>query len=97
VKRIVVAITGASVAICGVRALQLLRDVPDVESHLVLTASAHRTIEHETNYKPDDVSRACRPPRQPARHRRIDRIGLVRPEGAAAKQDSNGHQATPLG
>ncbi len=54
-KRIVVAITGASGAIYGVRALQLLRDVPDVESHLVLTASAHRTIEHETNYKPDDV------------------------------------------
>jgi 4-hydroxy-3-polyprenylbenzoate decarboxylase len=55
VKRIVIAITGASGAIYGVRALQLLREVPDVESHVILTSSAHRTIEHETAYKPDEV------------------------------------------
>lgn len=54
-KRIVVAITGASGAIYGVRALQLLREVADVESHVVLTSSAHRTIEHETPFKPDEV------------------------------------------
>jgi 4-hydroxy-3-polyprenylbenzoate decarboxylase len=54
-KRVVIAITGASGAIYGVRALELLRDVPDVESHVVLTASAHRTIEHETSYKLDEV------------------------------------------
>jgi 4-hydroxy-3-polyprenylbenzoate decarboxylase len=55
VKRIVIAITGASGAIYGVRALQLLRDTAEVESHLILTSSAHRTIEHETAYKPDEV------------------------------------------
>lgn len=54
-KRIVIAITGASGAIYGVRALQLLNDMADVESHVVLTPSAHRTIEHETPYKLDEV------------------------------------------
>lgn len=54
-KRIVVAITGASGAIYGVRALELLREIPDVESHVILTSSAHRTIEHETPHKPDEV------------------------------------------
>lgn len=54
-KRIVVAITGASGAIYGIRALQLLKEVPDVESHVILTSSAHRTIEHETTYTPDEV------------------------------------------
>jgi 4-hydroxy-3-polyprenylbenzoate decarboxylase len=55
VKRIVVAITGASGAIYGVRALQMLREMSEVESHVILTSSAHRTIEHETPYKPDEV------------------------------------------
>jgi flavin prenyltransferase len=54
-KRIIVAITGASGAIYGVRALQLLTDIADVESHLILTSSGHRTIEHETPYKLDEV------------------------------------------
>lgn len=50
-KRIIVAITGASGAIYGVRALQLLRDM-DVETHVILTPSAHRTILHETAFDP---------------------------------------------
>ncbi|WP_064281584.1 UbiX family flavin prenyltransferase [Mycolicibacterium iranicum] len=53
-KRIIVAITGASGAIYGVRALQLLRDM-DVETHVILTPSAHRTILHETAFRPDEV------------------------------------------
>jgi flavin prenyltransferase len=55
VKRIIVAITGASGAIYGIRALELLKAVPDVESHVILTSSAQRTISHETDYRPDDV------------------------------------------
>jgi 4-hydroxy-3-polyprenylbenzoate decarboxylase len=54
-KRIVVAITGASGAIYGVRALQLLRSIPDVESHVILTNSGQRTIAHETSYRPEDI------------------------------------------
>lgn len=54
-KRLIVAITGASGAIYGIRALQLLKDVADVETHAILTTSAQRTIAHETHFKPDEV------------------------------------------
>ena len=48
-RRLVVAITGASGAIYGVRVLERLRDLP-VETHLVATRWARVTIEHETEY-----------------------------------------------
>jgi 4-hydroxy-3-polyprenylbenzoate decarboxylase len=54
-KRLIVAITGASGALYGIRALEMLRAVTDVESHLILTSSANRTILHETPHKPDEV------------------------------------------
>ncbi len=54
-KRIIVAITGASGAIYGIRALELLGKVDDVETHVILTSSAQRTIAHETDYAPDEV------------------------------------------
>lgn len=54
-KRIIVAITGASGAIYGIRALELLRSVEGVETHAIITSSAHRTIAHETTYGVDDV------------------------------------------
>jgi flavin prenyltransferase len=54
-RRLIVAITGASGAIYGIRALELLRAVEDVETHVIITPSAHRTIVHETDYTPDDV------------------------------------------
>jgi flavin prenyltransferase len=54
-KRLIVAITGASGALYGIRALEMLRAVTDVESHLIMTSSANRTILHETTYKPEDV------------------------------------------
>jgi flavin prenyltransferase len=55
VRRVIVAITGASGAIYGIRALELLREVADVETHLVLTASANRTIAHETTFRSEEV------------------------------------------
>jgi 4-hydroxy-3-polyprenylbenzoate decarboxylase len=48
-KRIVVAITGATGAVYGIRLLEELRQQPGVEVHLVLSAPAKRTIVEETD------------------------------------------------
>ena len=47
-RRIVVAITGASGAAYGVRAVEMLRAMPEVETHLVITAGARKTLAYET-------------------------------------------------
>lgn len=49
-KRIVVGISGASGAIYGIRFLELLRGLPAVESHLIVSEAAKRTIAEETDY-----------------------------------------------
>lgn len=54
-RRLVVAITGASGTVYGVRALQLLRDVADVETHLVLSPSAVRTAMEEAGIDGDGI------------------------------------------
>lgn len=48
--RIIVAITGASGVIYGVRALEILREM-NIETHLILSATAKVTILHETHYQ----------------------------------------------
>ena len=48
-RRLIVGLTGATGAILGVRLLEALKDC-DVESHLVISRWAQRTIEHETPY-----------------------------------------------
>src|SRR5262249_39627362 len=55
VKRIVVGITGATGAIYGVRLLEALRGLPDVETHLVISAPGKRTLVEETDYAVKDV------------------------------------------
>jgi polyprenyl P-hydroxybenzoate/phenylacrylic acid decarboxylase-like protein len=50
VKRVVVAISGASGSIYGVRLLEQLRKDPGVESHLVVSAAGKRTLVEETPY-----------------------------------------------
>ena len=53
-KRLIVAITGASGTIYGIRILEALREI-GVESHLVMSDSAKLTMSAETNYKPAQV------------------------------------------
>ena len=53
-KRIVIAITGASGAILGIRILEELRRA-EVETHLVISTWAERTIQMETNYTVEQV------------------------------------------
>ncbi len=53
-NRLLVAITGASGAIYGIRALEMLRGL-GIETHLILTPTARQTITQETNYSPAQV------------------------------------------
>ena len=54
--RIVVGITGASGAVFGIRALQVLRTL-DVETHLILSKWARSTIAHETAMPLEDLEK----------------------------------------
>lgn len=54
-KRIVIGISGATGAIYGIRLLQILQTVPTVETHLVLSSAAKRTIGLETEFPVEHV------------------------------------------
>ncbi|MDE3112605.1 MAG: UbiX family flavin prenyltransferase [Chloroflexota bacterium] len=54
-KRVVVAISGASGPIYGIRLLEVLRRVGGVETHAVVSAGARATIAYETKWKLEDV------------------------------------------
>ncbi|HCT5821025.1 TPA: UbiX family flavin prenyltransferase [Citrobacter sedlakii] len=54
-KRLIVGISGASGAIYGVRMLQVLRNVPDVETHLIMSQAARQTLSLETDLSLRDV------------------------------------------
>lgn len=47
-KRVIVAVTGASGSIYGIELLRKLRAVPDIESHLVLSSAGALTAKAET-------------------------------------------------
>jgi 4-hydroxy-3-polyprenylbenzoate decarboxylase len=53
---LIVAITGATGAIYGVRMLEMLRDAA-IETHLVISPWGRRTLLHETAYTVDQVQR----------------------------------------
>lgn len=53
--RLVVGISGSSGSIYGIRLLEVLRGVPDLETHLIISAAAKRTILEETDYAIQDV------------------------------------------
>ncbi|QDL38143.1 UbiX family flavin prenyltransferase [Rhodoferax sediminis] len=46
-RRFIIAISGASGAVYGVRLLQVLQRTPGVESHLVVSETGWRTLQHE--------------------------------------------------
>jgi 4-hydroxy-3-polyprenylbenzoate decarboxylase len=54
-QRLVVGMSGASGAIYGIRLLEVLRTLPDIETHLVLSGAARQTIALETDYAVPDV------------------------------------------
>lgn len=54
-KRVVVAITGASGSVYGIRLLELLREQNEVETHFVISPAGRRTLAHETDYAAADV------------------------------------------
>jgi 4-hydroxy-3-polyprenylbenzoate decarboxylase len=54
--RLIVAMTGATGAPLGVRLLETLREIPDIEVHLILSRWAKATIELETSRTADAVA-----------------------------------------
>jgi 4-hydroxy-3-polyprenylbenzoate decarboxylase len=55
-RRVIVALTGATGTIYGVQVLKLLHE-SDVETHLIVSKWAARTLLHETSYTIEDVQR----------------------------------------
>ncbi|ODV41882.1 3-octaprenyl-4-hydroxybenzoate carboxy-lyase [Cupriavidus sp. UYMMa02A] len=54
-RRLIVAITGATGAIYGVRLLQVLREVPAVETHLLISPAGVMNLQHELEISRADV------------------------------------------
>ena len=54
-RRIIVAISGASGAVYGVRLLQVLRDTSGVESHLVVSNAGWRNVQEEHGLQRADI------------------------------------------
>lgn len=59
--RLLVGISGSTGSIYGIRLLQVLGGVPEVETHLIMSAPAKRTIVEETEFSVKEVERlaAC--------------------------------------
>ncbi|HEX9441308.1 MAG TPA: UbiX family flavin prenyltransferase [Roseiflexaceae bacterium] len=54
-QRLIVGLSGASGVIYGIRLLEVLRAVAEIETHLVMSAAARQTIAIETDYAPHAV------------------------------------------
>ena len=54
-KKLIVGLSGSSGVIYGIRLLEVLRGIPEVESHLILSKGAEVTLRLETPYSVDEV------------------------------------------
>lgn len=54
-RRLIVGLTGASGVIYGIRLLKILQERPHIETHLVCSKAAERTIAEETDWTVKDV------------------------------------------
>jgi len=54
-KRLIIAITGATGSVYGVRLLEVLRDVPEVETHLLVSEAGVLNLHQEMDFKRKDV------------------------------------------
>jgi len=75
--RVVVGISGASGAVYGITILKYLREC-DIETHLIISRWAHRTIELETDHTPEQVATLAH------RHYRADDMGAAVASGSFA-------------
>jgi 4-hydroxy-3-polyprenylbenzoate decarboxylase len=75
-RRFAIGITGASGVIYGVRLLEALRRTEGVETHLVLTDGAKKTLGFETDLTPEDVEALAH------RVHRVDDLGAPLASGS---------------
>ncbi|MDP9196334.1 MAG: UbiX family flavin prenyltransferase [Pseudomonadota bacterium] len=55
-QKFIVGISGASGIVYGIRLLQVLKPMPQIETHLVMSRSAEVALAHETDLKVKDVT-----------------------------------------
>jgi 4-hydroxy-3-polyprenylbenzoate decarboxylase len=56
-KKIIVGVTGATGVIFGIRLLEVLKDLSNIEAHLILSDTGKKNIEIETDYAVEDVEK----------------------------------------
>ena len=54
---LIIGITGASGVIYGIRLLEVLSEINDIETHLVISEAAEITIKQETDYTQENIQR----------------------------------------
>lgn len=55
-QRLIIAMSGASGQVYGVRLLQILQHSPDIETHVVISQAARITLAQESTYTPQDIA-----------------------------------------
>jgi 4-hydroxy-3-polyprenylbenzoate decarboxylase len=58
-RRIIIGLTGASGVIYGIRALEMLRNVADIETHAIISPSALLTAQTEVDMGADEIRGLC--------------------------------------